>query len=76
MQLQMIFCMSLNGDQRSAQDIVEAYNWFLISEEKELEKYCNEIITTYEKNCKKICKIWEAKGYDNHADCFKSKSQQ
>ncbi|CAL1267446.1 unnamed protein product [Larinioides sclopetarius] len=45
--------MLINGDQRSALEIVKKYNWFLISDEKELEKLCTEIVNMHTKSAKK-----------------------
>ncbi|GFV57237.1 glutamyl-tRNA(Gln) amidotransferase subunit B, mitochondrial [Trichonephila clavipes] len=45
--------MLLNGDNRTAQEIVKEYNWFLISDEKELEGLCEEVISKYLKVAKK-----------------------
>ncbi|GFY59487.1 glutamyl-tRNA(Gln) amidotransferase subunit B, mitochondrial [Trichonephila inaurata madagascariensis] len=45
--------MLLNGDNRTAQEIVKEYNWFLISDEKELRGLCEEVISKYLKVAKK-----------------------
>ncbi|GFQ77350.1 glutamyl-tRNA(Gln) amidotransferase subunit B, mitochondrial [Trichonephila clavata] len=48
-----ILVMLLNGDNRTAQEIVKEYNWFLISDEKELQGYCEAVISKYFKVAKK-----------------------
>ncbi|GFU55329.1 glutamyl-tRNA(Gln) amidotransferase subunit B, mitochondrial [Nephila pilipes] len=48
-----ILQMLLNGDNRTAQEIVKEYNWFLISDEKELQELCLKVISEYLKVAKK-----------------------
>ncbi|KAG8178615.1 hypothetical protein JTE90_014206 [Oedothorax gibbosus] len=51
-----------NGDKRTASEIVESNNWYIISDEKEVEALCAEVLVANPKVVKKYVK--KGKKYD------------
>ncbi|KAG8198228.1 hypothetical protein JTE90_015324 [Oedothorax gibbosus] len=46
--------MLMNGDERSTKEIVENYNWYIISDESKLQESCNVILRRHTSEAKKF----------------------